>query len=159
MLDTLYPRKEGVFVDTEQVVMGDYTVIDLLQEFPDHFIVNELTELHEMLEEKYASNVGISNQDMFKAYITAYRYSLEHVRRFRKKIEPAQAPTFYMQCQFASSNILKICEAYEMVIYSSLEFYDAQSSTHAEVWPVTKRIRLPAFRSGLDGLLRVTEKK
>jgi len=157
LLDTLYPRKEGVFVDTEQIVMGDYTVLDLIEESPDHPIVKELTELHERLKQKAKSNVGISNQDMFKAYISSYGRCLTEAAKLRSSVVESQLPTFYMECRFKNSRIIEIAQAYEAVLKHSIAWYEEQSGTRAEVWPIDKRIRLPVFRTGIDGSVQIKE--
>lgn len=157
LLDTLYPRKEGVFVDTEQIVMGDYTVLDLIDESPDHPIVKELTELHERLQQKAKSNVGISNQDMFKAYISSYSFCLSEAAKLRGRVVESQLPTFYMECRFKNSRIIEIAQTYEDVLEQSIKWYGEQSGTRADVWPIDKRIRLPLFRSGIDGLFQIKE--
>jgi len=157
MLDTLYPRKEGVFADFEQIVMGDYTIGDLMRESPEHPIVIELLELNEGLQQKAQSNIGISTQDMFKRYIESYEWCINYARRFRKQVAGAEMPTYFMKCNFQNSRIVEIGQAYERVLEKAIKFYDDQSSTRAETWAVSKRIRLPTFRSGFDALMEVSE--
>lgn len=157
MLDTLYPRKEGVFADFDQIVMGDYTIGDLLRESPEHPIVEKLLELNEALILKAQSNIGISNQDMFKRYIDSYEWCISYAGKFRKQVAGKEMPTYYMKCNFENSRIVEIGQAYEQVLQKSLMFYEDQSSTKAETWAVSERIRLPAFRSGFNALMEVSE--
>tara|TARA_B100000927_G_scaffold282241_1_gene268651 strand:- start:233 stop:1480 length:1248 start_codon:yes stop_codon:yes gene_type:complete len=157
MLDTLYPRKEGVFADLDQIVMGEYTIRDLMRESPEHPIVNELLELHEGLQQKEQSNIGISTQDMFKRYISSYTWCIGYARKFRKQVAEGEMPTYYMKCNFENSRIIEIGQAYERVLEKALEFYMDQSSTKAETWALSERIRLPTFRSGFDALMEVSE--
>ena len=94
---------------------------------------------------------------MFKRYIESYEWCINYARRFRKQVAGAEMPTYFMKCNFQNSRIVEIGQAYERVLEKAIKFYDDQSSTRAETWAVSKRIRLPTFRSGFDALMEVSE--
>ena len=152
LLDTLVPTKQGLFVDKNARVMGDYTVDDLLQESSDHPVVKELTYLDQFLSAKAKSNIGISNQDMLKRYVEAYKKCLPYISSLRAGIENSNSATFFMKCSLKQNRMLEISKAYEALSARSLNWYSAQQGTRGEALPLAQRFRLPEFRSGLEGL-------
>ena len=152
LLDTLVPTKEGLFVDKMAIVMNDYTVDDLLMESSDHPVVIELVKLDKYLRGRANRNIGISNQDMLKAYVEIYRKCLMLVTDQRKGIENARSATFFMKCEMKQSNMMEVIEAYETLSARCLNWYVLQTGTGGKALPLAQRFRLPAFRSGLEGL-------
>ncbi|MEX2580708.1 MAG: serine protease [Verrucomicrobiales bacterium] len=152
LLDTLIPTKGGLFVDLDKVVMGGYTVNDLLKESPDHIVVRELRELDKLLTEKGKSNIGVSNHDMLKLYVASYGKCLREISNHRIAIENSDAATFFMKCQIDHARLLPISRAYELVLDDSLEWYNRQLGTRGDALPLGERIRLPRMESGLEAL-------
>jgi S1-C subfamily serine protease len=152
LLDTLIPTKQGLFVDKNVVVMGDYTVSDLLQESADHPVVNELVRLDQYLSSRAESNIGMNNQDMLKSYVACYGKCLEHITSLRRGLENSQNMTFFMKCRMTQSRMLEISKAYETLSARCLQWYVKQKGTSGQALPLAKRYRLPELRSGLEGL-------
>ena len=152
LLDTLIPTKQGLFVDKNAIVMGDYTVNDLLQESSNHPVVTELVYLDRFLSSKAESNIGISNQDMLKRYISCYKECIEHISSIRRGVENSSRFTYFMKCQLKRSRLLEVASAYEGLSFRCLEWYVTQTGTGGQALPLAKRLRLPEMRSGLDGL-------
>ncbi len=152
LLDTLIPTKQGLFVDKNVVVMGDYTVNDLLQESSDHPVVDELVRLDRYLSSRAESNIGINNQDMLKSYVACYGKCLEHIISLRRGLENSQNVTFFMKCNLTQSRMLEISKAYEALSARCLQWYVKQRGTGGQALPLAQRFRLPALRSGLEGL-------
>jgi len=152
LLDTLIPTKGGLFVDLDKIVMGGYTVNDLLKESPDHIVVRELRQLDKLLTEKGKSNIGVSNHDMLKLYVASYGKCLREIRNHRIAIENSDAATFFMKCQIDRARLLPISRAYEVVLDDSLEWYNRQLGTRGDALPLGERIRLPRMESGLEAL-------
>jgi hypothetical protein len=152
LLDALVPTKQGLFVDRDKIVMGGYTVDDLLGESPDHVVVRELTDLDELLLEKAESNIGISNHDMLKLYVESYEDCLRALAAHRLSIENSDSASFYMKCQIDHARLLDISRAYEAVLTDSLNWYRRQLGTGGDALPLGERIRLPRMESGLEGL-------
>jgi hypothetical protein len=152
LLDALVPTKQGLFVDRDKIVMGDRTVDDLLNESPDHVVVRELSDLDELLLEKAESNIGISNHDMLKLYVSTYEDCLRALAEHRRSIESSDSATFYMKCNIDHARLLDISRAYEGVLADSLNWYRRQLGTRGDALPLGERIRLPQMDSGLEGL-------
>ncbi|MES2660314.1 MAG: serine protease [Verrucomicrobiota bacterium] len=152
LLDTLVPAKQGIFVDKNAVVMGDYTVDDLLAESANHPVVAELVALDRFLKSKSTGAISINNQDMLKKYIATYQKCIAHISAQRRSLENTQAATFFMKCHLRQTRIIDICKAYEALSNRSLAWYQQQRGTGGQALPLEKRFRLPAMRSGLNGL-------
>lgn len=152
LLDTLIPAKQGLFVNRQAVVMGDYTVEDLLAESSSHPVVKELVALDAFLRSKASGNIGINNQDMLKRYIETYQRCLNMISSQRKAMENTDAATFYMKCELRSSRLIAVCKAYEALSSRTLAWYVQQRGTGGQSLPLEQRFRLPAMRSGLNGL-------
>lgn len=152
LLDTLVPTKQGLFVNRGTIVMGDYTVDDLLQESSDHPVVTELVKLDRVLSSRAESNIGMNNQDMLKLYVATHSRCLGYIASLRKSLENSQNMTFYMRCIFDQSRMLEVAKAYENLSARSLQWYSRQQGTGGQALPLEKRFRLPQMRSGLEGL-------
>ena len=152
LLDTLIPTKQGLFVDKNVIVMGEYTVNDLLQESSNHPVVAELVYLDRFLSSKAESNIGISNQDMLKRYISCYKECLEHISSIRRGVENSSRFTYFVKCNLKASRMLEVASAYEGLSFRCLEWYVTQTGTGGQALPLAERLRLPEMRSGLDGL-------
>lgn len=152
LLDTLIPAKQGLFVDKTAIVMGDYTVGDLLAESADHPVVAELLGLDRFLRSKASGNIGINNQDMLKKYIATYSRCLAMISSQRSALENTQAATFYMKCHLKQTRLIEICKAYEALSRRTLAWYVAQQGAGGQSLPVADRFRLPVMRTGLNGL-------
>ena len=152
LLDTLIPAKQGLFVDKNVVVMGDYTVADLLAESADHPVVRELMLLDRFLTAKSRSKIAMNNQVMLKRYVETYRICCNHASAQRKALENSTAATFFMKCHMKRSHIIDVCRAYEALSARSLDWYVKQLGTGGQSLPLDQRYRLPSMRSGLKGL-------
>lgn len=152
LLDTLVPTKGGLFVDRTKIVMGGYSVDDLLSESSDHVVVKELTALDEFLSTKAKSNIGISNHEVLKRYLVTYSRAVEAVSAHRQAIEDSNTVTFFMKCSLERSKVLKISTVYEAVLMNSKAWYARQLGTSGDAIPLGDRIRLPRMESGLEGL-------
>lgn len=152
LLDTLIPTKQGLFVDKKAVVMGDYTVEDLRAESANHPVVAQLVALDKFLSSKSTGAIGINNQDMLKKYIATYQTCIRHISSQRMSLENTPAATFFMKCHLRQTRLIEICKAYEALSNRSLAWYVAQRGTGGQALPVASRFRLPALRSGLNGL-------
>lgn len=152
LLDTLVPTKGGLFVDRTKIVMGGYSVDDLLSESSDHVVVKELTALDEFLSTKAESNIGISNHEVLKRYRETYSRAVAAVSDHRQAIENSNSVTFFMKCSLERSKVLKISTVYEAVLMNSEAWYARQLGTSGDAIPLGDRIRLPRMESGLEGL-------
>ncbi len=152
LLDTLVPTKGGLFVDRTKIVMGGYSVDDLLSESSDNVVVKELTALDEFLSTKAKSNIGISNHEVLKRYLETYSRAVAAVSDHRQAIENSNSVTFFMKCGLERSKVLKISTVYEAVLMNSKAWYARQLGTSGDAIPLGDRIRLPRMESGLEGL-------
>ncbi|MES2474472.1 MAG: serine protease [Verrucomicrobiota bacterium] len=152
LLDTLVPTKQGLFLDKSAVVMGEYTVEDLLAESINHPVVAQLVALDRFLTSKSTGSIGINNQDMLKRYIATYQKCLGIISTQRRSIENTEAATFFMKCRLKQTRLIEVCKAYETLSNKTLAWYVRQRGTGGQALPVASRFRLPAMRSGLNGL-------
>lgn len=152
LMDTLLPRKKGIFLDTGKRVMGDYTVDDLLTESSDHPVVVELLKLDRYLSKRAESNIGMNNGDLMKLYVRTYRKCLLHISRIRKGVENSNSANFYVKCEINRSRMLDVSKAYEKSCTRTLIWYQKQLGVGGTPMPLAKDLRLPSFRSGLKGL-------
>lgn len=152
LLDTLIPTKQGLFLDKNAVVMGDYNVGDICTESRNNPVLSELVALSTWLEKRGESNIGISNQDMLKIYIESYQRCLANIQKQRRDSVRLEALTFYMKCILKNTRALDICIAYENATAKSIGWYTLQRGTGGQALPLSKRLRLPSFSSGLSAL-------
>lgn len=152
LMDALVPTKQGIFVNRDQSVMGDYTVADVLAESKGHAVIRELSSLDRWLKEHAGSNIGISNQDMLKRYIPVYRRCLGFISRQSSESRSAGDFSFYTQCSLRNTRSVEICAAYQRSMRRTIDWYVAQRGTRGKALPVAARYRLPSFKSGLRGL-------
>jgi hypothetical protein len=104
------------------------------------------------LEKRGESNIGISNQDMLKIYIESYQRCLANIQKQRRDSVRLEALTFYMKCILKNTRALDICIAYENATAKSIGWYTLQRGTGGQALPLSKRLRLPSFSSGLSAL-------
>jgi hypothetical protein len=152
LLDTVMPAKQGVFVNTHMVVMGEYTVADLLAESPNHPVVKELLRLDKVLRSKSSGNISISSMEMMGLYQNSLQTCLGYIASERLGIETTQSATFFMKCQLKRSRVLEICKAYESLCERSVEWFAAQQGTRGKAVSLDSKLRLPPLASGLKGL-------
>ncbi len=152
LMDVLVPSTRGLFVVSDQKVMGDYTVDDLLRESPNHYIVRRLVALDKLLK-KRKGKLKMSNQDLFKLYLPAYTDCLAHAKRQRGAIELyLRNNSFYFQCLLKNTYALEINRAYEGAIGRSIGWYHKQRGVKGKSIAIGERVRLPRLSSGLEGL-------
>lgn len=152
LMDLLVPTKQGLFVQPNMVVMGDYTVQDILAESPGHPVVKELVALDKWLQSKSSGKIGISNQDMLKRYIPAYRRCLGEMQKYRRQVEAGNSLSFYSTCSLKNTRALDIALAYEKAMIRAVGWFAAQTGSRGKAMPLAQRYRLPSFKSGLNGL-------
>lgn len=151
LLDTLVPTKSGLFVNPKTIVMGDYTVADLLQESADHPVVKELTRLDRELRAKGGA-ISISNVEMLRIYEASFSRCLGYIAGQRNALETTRAATFFMKCQIKRSRIVEVCKAYEAMTQRTLLWYQAQQGTGGKGLSIDRRARLPSMSTGVKGL-------
>ncbi|MDB6078680.1 MAG: Trypsin-like peptidase protein [Akkermansiaceae bacterium] len=151
LLDTLIPAKQGVFVNTQTIVMGDYTVADLLAESANHPVVRELLRLDKVLRAKGGA-IAISNAEMLKLYENSLRVCLSSISSERIAMETTQSATFFMKCNLKRSRVIDICKAYENLCARSVDWFVQQQGSGGKALAIDSHVRLPPLRSGLKGL-------
>jgi hypothetical protein len=152
LMDTLVPAKEGLFLDNNAIVQGDYNVEKIFKESGNNPILHQLVDLSNFLKKRSESNVGISNKDMLKIYISSYEECLKLIRSQREKSLVTKDLTFYMKCILKNTRALDICLAYEDAIEKSIDGYDRMRGIGGGALPLANRFRLPSYSSGLSSL-------
>ena len=152
LMDTLIPTKQGLFLDRNAIVMGDYKVEDILIESSKNPVLKELVGLSAWLEKRGESKIGISNQDMLKVYIPSYERCLAHIQRQRKEFIRPQELTFFMKCKLKNTRALDISLAYEKATANSIQWLSMQRGARGQALPLGQRLRLPSFTDGLSAL-------
>jgi len=135
LMDVLVPAKHGIFLNRTAVVMGDYDVGAIVNESKGNPILTELIALDKWLSAKGKSNIGISNQDMLKQYITSYSKCLRIIQQQRKAYGGVSNMTFYMKCHLKNTRALDICIAYEKSTARSIQWYRQQRGTEGKPFP------------------------
>jgi hypothetical protein len=151
-MDTLVPTKQGLFLDRNTIVMGDYKVEDILIESSTNPVLKELVGLSAWLQKRGESNIGMSNQDMLKVYIPSYERCLAHIQRQRAEFIRPQELTFFMKCNLKNTRALDISLAYEKATANSIQWFSMQRGTRGQALPLGQRLRLPSFTDGLSAL-------
>jgi hypothetical protein len=152
LMDTLIPTKQGLFLNKQAIVMGEYNVKEIFDESLENPVLTELVALSEWLSKRGESKIGISNQDMLKVYIQSYQRCLSHIQRQRMQTVKPEELTFYMKCILKNTRALDICIAYENATARSIEWYTRQKGTRGQALPLTQRLRLPTFTDGISAL-------
>ena len=152
LLDAIEPRTTGIFYDKSRVVMGGYTVDELLDMNPDHYIVKRLLSLNKKIS-RNGSKIGLSHASLFKIFISEYSDCLRYITKGRLKLnEGIGRRSYYFRCSLVNTKLIPICQAYQKGIDRSLTWYRKQGGTSAKSLPLGRRIRLPDIDSGLYGL-------
>lgn len=152
LMDTLIPAKEGLFLDNNAIVQGDYNVENICKESCENPVLHQLVNLSNWLNKHSKSNIGISNKDMLKIYISTYTECLKLIRIQREKYSKIKNITYYMKCKLKNTRAMDICLAYEDAIEKSIDGYDRMRGIGGGALPLANRFRLPSYSSGLSAL-------
>ena len=152
LMDTLIPAKEGLFLNKNAIVQGEYNVGDIFSESGDNPILHELVNLSNWLKRKSESNIGISNQDMLKQYIKSFEYCYEQVASQRENLKFPKDLTFFMKCRVKNTRAQDICHAYQQGLLKAIDGYHRLRGTGGKALPLANRFRLPSYTDGLSAL-------
>ena len=132
--------------------MGDYKISDIFQESANHPVLKDLAALDRLLASNASSNIGMSNQDMLKAYIETYSRCLQQIQAQRNSFGNLNELSFYTKCILRNTRSVEIVMAYQRNLATMIQWCEQQRGTAGRPMPLTQRMRLPSFTDGLSAL-------
>jgi regulator of replication initiation timing len=155
LLDALVPAHTGLFVNPSDIVSGDYTVRDILEESADHNVIKFLVAFDRKLAVKAGSKIPYSNRTILDMYHKAMKTCVKEIVISRINIENDVGHLHYFfKRAVDKSNVLKVCHAYESAMGEVLAWYEKQASLSGEPLPLRERVRLPNINGGFAKYLK-----
>lgn len=156
LLDVLEPEVNGLYVDVNRVIQGDFRTIDVFEESADDSFIKEIIFMDKELKRNKDSGIRTSNVDVLKSYRPLLRRLYNDISKRGERLVRGNG-IFYFDCEYKRSYVPHLLVAYEQSTLRALNWYDEKLKVGGTI-PLSGRPRLP--RMGVDdwkSALKITE--
>lgn len=141
LLDVLEPSADGLYVDVERVVQGDFKILDIFEESKNDPLVVKIFQFDAALKRNKESGVRTSNVDVLKSYRPLLAELYTQVSQRRLAIMRSEKP-FYFECRFNQTYLPHLLVLYERSTGEALAWCDAKLRVGGKI-PLSERPRFP----------------